>query len=287
MRRRRARGGGRRREAGFALLIVLWSLAALSLLATQITGEGRAGVREAASLSDSAVLEAGADGAVHAALFHLISNSRDHWAPDGQVHPVRLPGGVVDVALFDEAGKLDVNEAAPAVLRALFQGLGADAQAAETAAESISDWHSPSDIALPMGGKAPRYRSEGRRYGPPGQPLETLDELKLVRGMTPALFARVLPYLTMHLEQMPERALAAPVVVAALDQAMRTDKVPIAEPDARGPAVVRIVAVARGAGGAAFTRRALVRLDGSLIGSPWRYRILAWGSGEDAAGLLF
>jgi general secretion pathway protein K len=172
-------------------------------------------------------------------------------------------------------------------LRALFKGLGVDAQTAATVADSITDWHSPSDIALPMGGKAPRYRSEGRRYGPPGQPLETLDELRLVRGMTPALFERVQPYLSLHLEQMPKRTLAAPVVAAALDDAMRTDKVPVVEPDARGPSVIRIVAVARGAGGGIFTRRAVVRLDGSLIGAPWRYRFLAWGSGADGADLPF
>jgi hypothetical protein len=45
--------------------------------------------------------------------------------------------------------------------------------------------------------------------------------------------------------------------------------------------VLRIVARATGANGSAFTRRVLMRLDGSLSGPAWKYRILAWDSGPE------
>jgi hypothetical protein len=46
--------------------------------------------------------------------------------------------------------------------------------------------------------------------------------------------------------------------------------------------VLRIEAHAVGSSGAAFTRRVLFRLDGTLSGPGWRYRILAW---EDGPGV--
>ena len=44
--------------------------------------------------------------------------------------------------------------------------------------------------------------------------------------------------------------------------------------DPRGPVVLRLTARATGANGAAFTRRVLFRLDGTLSGPAWKYRIL-------------
>jgi hypothetical protein len=44
----------------------------------------------------------------------------------------------------------------------------------------------------------------------------------------------------------------------------------------RGPVVMTIHAVAVGAGGARFVRNVLLRLDGTLSGPAWKYRILEW-----------
>ena len=51
---------------------------------------------------------------------------------------------------------------------------------------AIGDWRSqasPGDAAKPCRAE---YRMDGRAWGPPGQEFERLDELLLVRGMTPA-----------------------------------------------------------------------------------------------------
>jgi hypothetical protein len=71
------------------------------------------------------------------------------------------------------------------------------------------------------------------------------------------------------------------VVQAALAKAKRESGVAIDNADVRGPVVLRIIARARGADGAAFTRNVLMRLDGSLSGPAWKYRILDWGMGTE------
>ncbi len=50
--------------------------------------------------------------------------------------------------------------------------------------------------------------------------------------------------------------------------------------DPRGPVVLRLQARATGPNGAAFTRKVLFRLDGSLSGPAWKYRILDWEDGQ-------
>jgi hypothetical protein len=45
------------------------------------------------------------------------------------------------------------------------------------------------------------------------------------------------------------------------------------------PIVLRIEGNAMGSNGAAFTRRVMFRLDRTLNGPVWRYRILVWEDG--------
>src|SRR5215831_8873131 len=76
---------GTARQRGFALLIVLWSMALLALIGTRITAAGRAGAQLATNLRASAIAEAAADGAVFEALFHFMDSSDGHWPVDGLV----------------------------------------------------------------------------------------------------------------------------------------------------------------------------------------------------------
>jgi hypothetical protein len=59
-------------------------------------------------------------------------------------------------------------------------------------------------------------------------------------------------------------------------RAKRTGGIAVDSADPRGPVVLRITAVANGPDGTRFVRRALLRLDGTLSGPAWKYRILFW-----------
>jgi general secretion pathway protein K len=56
------------------------------------------------------------------------------------------------------------------------------------------------------------YQAAGLDYRPPGAPLETLDELGRVLGMTPAILATIRPYLTLYGPPQPNPATADPIV---------------------------------------------------------------------------
>jgi general secretion pathway protein K len=270
-------------EAGFALLMVLWSMALLSLLAAQVTGAGRAETKVASALREGAQLQEAADAAVHETIWHMLDGSGDYWPPGAMTRELKEAAGPVLVVVTDERGKLDVNQTPPALLQALFTTLGADLDTARTAGNSIGEWRtqqppnpetdSPTTVA---------YRMDGRQWGPPGTEIQRLDELKLVLGMTPALYAASVPYLTVGLEQGPWLAYASPVVLAALARAKRDSGLTVDAADPRGPVVLRIEARASGPDGASFIRHVLLRLDGTLSGPAWKYRILDWQDGEQA-----
>jgi general secretion pathway protein K len=273
--------GSASEDRGFALLLVLWTMALLAFLAAQVTGAGRAETRVAAALRTGAQLQEAADAAVYETIWHMLNGAGDYWPPTAGVRVIREDAVPVVVTIFDQRGKLDVNQSPPALLQALFSLLGAGQEAAKTVANAIADWRSQqpagTDNETPL---ASAYRMDGRAWGPAGQEFQRLDELQLVLGMTPALYAASLPYLTLGLEQGPWQSYASPVVLAAIAKAKHDSNLTVDFGDPRGPVVLLIEAHAAGAEGAAFTRRVLFRLDGSLSGPAWKYRILGWEDGE-------
>ncbi len=283
---RRPAGGPRQRrggspDGGFALLLVLWTMALLSLLAAQVTGAGRAETRLAAALREGAQLQAAADAAAYETIWHMLDGGGDYWPPGAMTRVIDEPAGPVSVTVTDERGKLDVNQSPPPLLQALFTELGADQTTAKTAATAISDWRSQQSEGGDADAQvASSYRAEGRAWGPPGQEFQRLDELKLVLGVSPALYALSLPYLTLALEQGPWTQYAAAPVLAAIVRAKRDSGLTVDVADVRGPVVLRLVAHVAGRDRAAFTRRVMFRLDGTLSGPAWKYRILAWEDGD-------
>ena len=277
---RAGRPGKRRRDQGFALLIVLWTMVLLALLAAQITGAGRSEAKLAAALRNGAQLEAAANGAVEETIWHMLDGSGESWPVGSGVYDIKVDGVPVHITVTDERGKLDINQVPPPLLSSLFTVLGVDVSLASELGTAIGDWRSQASPGDAESSVPPEYRMEGRMWGPPGQEFERLDELLLVRGMTPALYRASLPYLTLALEQAPWPQYAGPIVQAAIAKAKRTAGAGLENADVRGPVVMWIDAVASGGGGARFMRRVMMRLDGTLSGPAWKYRIMSWDQGD-------
>ena len=254
-----------RREPGFALLIVLWWTVLLALLAAQLATAGRLEAQRAGNLRGAAQAEAAADGALHEAAFHLLDGSGAGWAADGASHEVAVVGGVAHVEVRSEAAKVALNQAPAGLVAALLARLGAGQHEAAALADAILDWRTTTIQARPLGAKAPEYRAAGLGYAPPDSSFETLDELGLVRGMTPGLLARVAPFVTVHWAGDVDRALAAPPVLLATADAGGGS----AEDDATAPVVTVSVSVEL-ANGARLARRTVLRLAANAMKRPFQ-----------------
>jgi general secretion pathway protein K len=261
------------RERGFALLLVLWAMALLSLIGTRIAANGRAEAQLAANVRDAAVTETAADGAVQDAAFHLLDASPRRWAADGARRVVAMPGVAVEVRVESEDGKVNPNLVSAALLVALLRQAGADTRSADQIAESIVQWRFPWVRAGMNDPALGAYKAAGLDYGPAGAPFRSLDELGAVLGMTPDLLARLRPNLSLFAGGDPDPAAASPAVLAAMRATSGGASVAAAG-ERTPPNVVGVTAVAAGPNGTRFARHAVLRLGRDRGAEP--AEILAW-----------
>jgi general secretion pathway protein K len=257
------------RQRGFALLIVLWTLALLALLGTQLLTTSRQDTQVARNLLDAATLEAAANGAVQQAIFSLLDSSSRRWSPDGLLHPVRFGRAVVGVRIEDEAGKVNPSIASAGLLQALLQQVGADPVTATTVAASIVEWRTVSGVGGRPNAPAARYAAAGRDYAPPGAPFASVGDLGAVIGMTPELLARLRPHLTVFTDSDPSASTLDLVVAKAL-AAVGQRNVNI---DEIGAGLVSVTVDARGPGFSRFDLHVIVRVNAQPEGR--RYEILS------------
>jgi general secretion pathway protein K len=280
-----------RRDDGFALIIVLWTLVLIAFIVAHVTANGRTEIRIAGNMAADATAEAADDGAIFAAIFNLLDPNRDQrWPLDGSLHELAVGGSRVVVQLRDEAGRINPNSAAPELLKALLVVTGSDEGTARKLTEAIGEWVGSAGAGgqqseQPAAGTAQRseqpaaYRAAGLDYGPPGGPLETIDELGRVLGMTPATLAAIRPHLTLFGPAEPNSLNADPIVIAALSQIRAGSQIPAqANQAAEDPVVVRVTASASGPGNARVQRSAIASVGATLPGG---YKILAWGGSVD------
>lgn len=93
--------------------------------------------------------------------------------------------------LEDEEGRIPVNRAPLEVLKAV-PGMTAEAAAA------IVDWRDEDSKETPGGAEETYYRSLDPAYSCKNGALESVEELLLVRGVTPEIYSQVRPWLTVY-----------------------------------------------------------------------------------------
>jgi len=245
------------RQRGFALLIVLWTVGFLALLGTQIIAAGRSDTQLADNLKQEAVLEAAADGAVQNVTFQVLAAKDPHFQGFGAVSEMRIGKTPLLVRVENESDRVNLNTASAVLLRSLIVELGSAPGLADRLAAAILDWRTPGANSRPNGAKASDYRAAGRNYGPPGTPFQSVGELEDVLGMTPDLFARIAPHLTVLTDGDPDMSTRDPVVARAL-----TDVAGVADaseaPQQTADSLLRITVTAIGHGAARYSLVAVV-----------------------------
>ena len=179
------------RDRGFVLVATLWILAALATLASTMAAymddAGVAGrLRE-----DELRIEAAERSALELTALRLMSVAPDKAPPRGAFE-FELADARIDVAFISESARVDLNGAPKAMLAKLFASLGVDADQAATIAGAVVAWRK----AATDDSEDDAYRDAGYAYAPRHAFFQDPLELSLVRGVTPELMRRALPYLT-------------------------------------------------------------------------------------------
>jgi hypothetical protein len=131
--------GKRDRQRGVALAIVVWFIAAMSLLVAGIVYQAKLDLRMAQAHVAQARVAAAGDGAIQLMLASVSAS-----APAGAARVFRLGDLPVTVQLVPGAGLVDLNLAPRDLLVYLVTATGVAADEAERLADNVIKWRSPS-----------------------------------------------------------------------------------------------------------------------------------------------
>ncbi|MGO9526148.1 MAG: type II secretion system minor pseudopilin GspK [Verrucomicrobiia bacterium] len=185
---------------GVAIVIVLWVIMVLSLLIsgfaftmhveTQIASYARK------ELKAEMLARSGIEVAKMQLLLHQQSAAdaeydalNQDWATNEELYVNHeLGDGVFNVKITDEESKMPINTASELQLERLMTLLSVDPSDGDIIVDSILDWIGPGELTRLNGAKSDYYMSLSPPYRAKDAPMDRVDELLLVRGVTPELF---------------------------------------------------------------------------------------------------
>ena len=191
------------RHSGVAMIIVLWIITLLSVIAISFVHTMRTDINVVANSLTRVKAETLADAALERAIYELAKpqNTPDRWNADGSSREWLYRDITVTITMQDEVGRIDINTAREELLRGLLLSQGMLEEDALKLMDAIADWRDADQQKRLRGAEAPDYVTAGLNYAPANAPFQSIEELKLVLGMTPELFARLAPHITVFSRQ--------------------------------------------------------------------------------------
>jgi general secretion pathway protein K len=228
-----------RSSRGAALILVLLVIALLMVLVLEFDRSVRLDHRAAGNYRDGTaafyLAKAGlAEGQALLVADLLTGSPSDNlteaWALPGETP---LGGGVMRVSIIDEErffpiNSLVSNNVVNVERVAQFQRLLRALQIDDRLADAVIDWIDQNDTTLPDGAESDYYALQSPPYHAHNGPIDGLEELRLIKGVTDDVYNRLIPHLTaLQSDNIYYINLntADPIVLGALDQDLTTDLV--------------------------------------------------------------
>ena len=127
--------------------------------------------------------------------------SIDPWTPSSNPYSIEIGDGDCEVFISDEGGKINVNKITEETRDNFIKFLTAcklEELTAETITNSILDWLDEDDLHHVNGAEKNYYATLPEPYEPKNGPFESLEELTLVKGITPQIFELLRDHLTIY-----------------------------------------------------------------------------------------
>ena len=196
-----------RDSRGVALIMVLWVITILTVVVLEFSFAMRTEVNISKNFKDELQLYAAAQGGVQRAIAEMIckndtrlqqlrktmkteeiASEKKEWVPDGRPYTVHFDRGECELRIMSEAGKININTVSEMTLRKIIGNLGLEAEARDIVVDSILDWIDADDFRRINGAENDYYQSLKEPYYCKNGNLDSIEELLLVRGVTPELF---------------------------------------------------------------------------------------------------
>jgi len=193
-----------RNERGVALILVLLMVSIIVVLTLQLNVSSRAQVHEAANLGDGIRVLYIAKSGLFAGMGILYEDKaeadtlNDAWAHTDMLteqSKTYFDGGYLELVIEDESGKINVNKLVEGsafnntvrgILTRLLSrpGFKLRDREIEDLVNAIKDWIDADSEVTGTGAENAYYQGLGKPYTARNGPMESIDELLLVRGVT-------------------------------------------------------------------------------------------------------
>lgn len=215
-------------QRGVALVTAMFVVAIVATLSAFLAVSQQVWLRQAQNMSDLAQVDAISRGAVGFAAVLLAQDTNrnvDHLGEkwNETIPPLPVEGGFVTIRIEDAQSRFNLNNVVSGgqakgteveILRRLLRNFELD----PALADAVVDWID-SDSVVQGGAEDLDYINLATPYRTGGQLLQTVDELRRVKGFTAAIVDQLRPHVT-ALPDVGEKAInvntATPDVLAAL-----------------------------------------------------------------------
>jgi general secretion pathway protein K len=245
------------RERGLALVTAMLLVALVATIAAFLSLGQQLWLRQTENLRDRAQTQMVNRGALGMAATLLANDARqiasdnltEGWARP--LPPLPVEGGTIEARISDAQARFNLNNlwrnGAPSstdigVFRRLLRALDLEPELTE----ALLDWIDPDAVARPQGAEDSDYRNAAVPYRAANQALQSVDELRLVRGFSVEAVERLRPFVgalpdatPINLNTAPREVLAALFGDPALAQAIldAREQQPFANPPQLPPGV--------------------------------------------------
>ena len=233
-----------RNQRGFALIITLIVTALLVAVVTEFIREVyvETTLRRSYRDGEQAVLMADSGIVGGVKLLQTVNATQTYTSLNDawKAKPLHIEDerGVLDVFIDEESGKLNLNAVIPpsgeytgAYYAGVLNKLLTRLKLSTDLIDPLADWIDENADPHRSGAEAGWYKGLKPPYTPRNAPLQTLEELRLIKGFTSTIYGALRPFITVYSDIPGSPAApvnintAPPEILASLDDALSDDLV--------------------------------------------------------------
>ncbi|WP_409524917.1 general secretion pathway protein GspK [Nitrincola sp. MINF-07-Sa-05] len=180
-----------RKQAGVALAMLLWFIAAMSIMVAGVMAVAKMDARLTSLQVQKAQAAAAGDGAANLMMKELLSLQQNGLYTGRGIVEQEYTIGEHEIRMraIPVSGLVDLNLSSEELLVALFQyGAGLEESEAVSFAHRVQDWREDSELKRLYGADASDYEAAGYGYGPRNGRFEVVEDLLQVLGINRALY---------------------------------------------------------------------------------------------------
>jgi general secretion pathway protein K len=194
-------------ENGVALLLTIWVLALLSVIVGEFCHAMRTEVNITRNFKEKTEAYYMSRAGLMQAIVELIriettpvlivddeatkpkdDEEKIDWRINVAISDIPFGTGVFSVKIENEAGKININRADENLLKMMLNKFELDDGEKDIIVDSILDWRDPDDLSRLHGAEDEYYQSLPEPYRARNDDFESVEELLLVKGITPEIF---------------------------------------------------------------------------------------------------